>query len=101
MYFMEKLHQSLPNDTYIIEENLGNQIAGYCNHTNGQKLIHVNSEIPRYCKKIVIAYFLPTYTNKCTHTEEISFLMMKDLRKIKEFPQVLDYNLHSLHNLAQ
>jgi len=88
------------NNMYIVEENLGNQIAGYYN-TIGEKLIHVNSEIPRYCKNIVIAYFLLNNTNKCTQTDGICFLMIKTLQKFKELPQIMNYNLHKLHNLAR
>ena len=89
---MKKMHQfygsnqdmykiAAENNIYIIEENLGNQIAGYYNNTFGEKLIHVNSEIPRYYKKFVIAYFLPKNTNKCTSTEEISCLSMESANK--------------------
>lgn len=71
------------HNIHIIEENLGNQIAGYLNHTFGEKLIHVNSEIPSYYKKVVIAYFLPMNTNKYTDVSFIKFLTMKRLLQHK------------------
>lgn len=84
MYFMEKMGQFISEKNfYIIEENLGKHIAGYYHHTNGQKLIHVNSEIPRYYKELVIAYFLPKNTNICTQGDELSFLSMKNLQNME------------------
>jgi len=79
------------NNIHIIEENLGNQIAGYYNNTFGEKLIHVNSEIPSYCKTLVIAYFLPKDANKCTDISYIDFLTMERLlnTKISEEHEVL------------
>ena len=72
------------NNFYIIEENLGEQIAGYLNCSYGNKLIHVNSEMPSCHKKFVIASFLYEKPNKRTHNDSISFISM-----------------HNLHNLAQ
>ena len=69
------------NNIYIVEENLGNQIAGYSNNTFGEKLIHVNSKIPSYCKEFVIAYFLPQDTNKCTQNDNLSILTIEKVMK--------------------
>ena len=95
---MEKIIQFMPkilrsgvfevaaeNNIHIIEENLGNQIAGYYNITHGEKLIHVNSEIPRYYKEIVIAYFLPKNTNKCTQEDSILFLTMNKITQLQNY----------------
>lgn len=67
------------NNIHIVEENLGEQIAGYFIHAYGEKLIHVNSEIQSYCKTFVIAYFLRYYPNKRTQNEQISLLATKHL----------------------
>lgn len=67
------------NNIHIVEENLGEQIAGYFIHAYGEKLIHVNSEIPSYCKTFVIAYFLRYYPNKRAQNEQISLLTNEHL----------------------
>ena len=71
-------------DALVIEENLGKQIAGYYNTTNDKKLIHVNSEIPSYCKDFVIAYFLRYFPNKCTENTDFVFLTMKKLAQLAQ-----------------
>lgn len=71
-------------DALVIEENLGNQVAGYYNTTNDKKLIHVNSEIPSYCKNFVIAYFLRYFPNKCTENTDFVFLSMNHLAQLAQ-----------------
>lgn len=76
------------NNIHIVEENLGEQIAGYFNHAYGQKLMHINSEIPSYYKKFVIAYFLYYFPNKCTQNEQISLLTTAHLAHLHTLAHV-------------
>jgi len=82
MYLVEKTNQVISEqNVHIVEENLGNQIAGYLNHTFEEKLIHVNSEIPSYYKDFVIAYFLPLNS---ADVSSIKFLTIE--RLFEKFP---------------
>lgn len=77
------------NNIHIVEENLGEQIAGYFIHAYGEKLIHINSEMTSYYKKFVIAYFLRYYPNKCTQNEQISLLMISHLAHLHTLAHVI------------
>ena len=78
---------------YIIEENLGEQIAGYYNNTFGEKLIHVNSTIPSYYKNFVIAYFLSNNYMMNVRLKIVTICRISELINSKQYEDFINYKV--------